>query len=155
MLLMVHLPSSSLFTVQVPEIEQTLFSEFTKFLGAVAAFFTPATIVGDIDVCLYLPDDGDTVALLDVIPSYDLSQFVTESTHHLGGLLDVVITSNSNAPQDYVLRNLVYLTTCYCRGRLMEHRRSQFLKQPQAVWKNIDFGNFHLNWRVLNSVRVR
>ena len=75
-------------------------SEFTKFLGAAAAFSTPVTIVGDINIRLYRPDDGDTVTLLYVISSYELSQFVTEQTRHLGGLLDVITTSNSNAPQD-------------------------------------------------------
>ena len=61
----------------------------------VAAFSTPVTIVGDINICLDRPDDGDTVTLLDVISSYDLSQFVTEPTHHLGGLLDVVNNQTS------------------------------------------------------------
>ena len=80
--------------------DRTFFSEFTKSLGAVATFSTPVTIVGDINIRLDRPDDGDTVTLLDDISRYDLSRFFTWPTHHLGGLLDVVITSNSNAPED-------------------------------------------------------
>ena len=60
-------------------------SEFTKFLGTVAAFSTPVTIVGDINIRIDQSDDGDTVTLLDVISNYDLSQFVIEPTHHLCG----------------------------------------------------------------------
>ena len=80
--------------------DKYFFFEFLKSLGAVAAFSTPVTIVGDINIRLDRPDDGDTVTLLDVISCYDLSHFVTEPAHHLGGLLDVVLTSNSNAPHD-------------------------------------------------------
>ena len=51
------------------------------------------TIVGDINIRLDRPDDdGDTVTLLDLLSSYDLTQFVTHPTHNLSGLLDVVIT---------------------------------------------------------------
>ena len=57
------------------------------------------TIVGDINIRLVRPDDGNTVTLLGLLSSYDLTQFVTQPTYKLGGLLDVVITSNSNAPQ--------------------------------------------------------
>ena len=56
-------------------------SEFTKFLGAVATFSKQVTIVGNISIHLDRPDNGDMVMLLDVISSYDLSQFVTEPTH--------------------------------------------------------------------------
>ena len=59
--------------------DKTFFSEFIKFLGAVAAFSTSITIVGNINIRLDRPDDGDTVMLLNVISSYDLSQFVTVS----------------------------------------------------------------------------
>ena len=57
-----------------------------------AAFSTSVTIVGDINIRLDRPDDGDTVTLVDLLTSYDLTQFVTQPTHNLGGLLDVVIT---------------------------------------------------------------
>ena len=57
------------------------------------------TIVGDINIRLDRPEDGNTATRLDLLWTYDLTQFVTQPTHKLGGLLDVVITSNSNSPQ--------------------------------------------------------
>ena len=50
--------------------DKHFFSYFTKFLGAVAAFSMLITIVGDINICQDLPDDVDTVVLLDLIASY-------------------------------------------------------------------------------------
>ena len=35
-----------------------------------------------------------------LLGSFNMSQFVTEPTHKLGGLLDVVITGPDNTPQD-------------------------------------------------------
>ena len=51
--------------------------------------------------CYYLENGKNYWKILnyDLLSSYDLTQFVTQPTHNPGRLLDVVITSNSNAPQ--------------------------------------------------------
>ena len=80
--------------------DKCFYSEFTKFLGALTAFVTPVTIVGDVIIRLVRQTDSDVNTFLELHSSYDLKQFVTQPTHNPGWLFDVVITFDSNAPQE-------------------------------------------------------
>ena len=78
--------------------DKHFYSEFTKFLGALTDFATPATIVGDINIRIYRQNDSDANTLFQLLSNYYLKQCVTQRTHNLRELLDVLITSNSNVP---------------------------------------------------------
>ncbi|XP_072020235.1 uncharacterized protein [Amphiura filiformis] len=49
-------------------------------------------ITGDFNIHMDVPDDPETIQFVDVLSSYELLQHVTEPTHYLGHMLDLVIS---------------------------------------------------------------
>jgi hypothetical protein len=77
------------------------FDEFSALLGMVATFELPVTITGDINIHFESTSNTDTSKFMEVLYAFGMNQFVSSSTHRLGGILDAVI-----APIDSPLQNI-------------------------------------------------
>ena len=74
--------------------------EFRSYQEFLSTFSLPVTVTGDINIRLDRIADSNTAKFTSLLESFSIAQFVTEPTHQLGGLLDVVITGPDNTPQD-------------------------------------------------------
>ena len=62
-----------------------------------SSFSSPFIITGDLNIRFDRPDDPATLRICDLL-NHGMSQHVDQSTHRLGGTLDVIITSNDCLP---------------------------------------------------------
>lgn len=81
-------------------VRQLFFAELTTLLESMLTYNCGILIVCDLNVHLERPSDVDSQKLELLISSFDLKQFVHDSTHVHGGLLDVVISSGKCEPLD-------------------------------------------------------
>lgn len=83
-------------------ITDAFFHEFTTLLESLAAFNCKTVVAGDLmsisSVCMI----ANTPRLIEVIQEFNMQRFVETSTHDLGGLLDVAITSHDFLPSEVV-----------------------------------------------------
>ena len=77
-------------------VTSEFFTELCILLEALATFRCPVIILGDINIHLQRPDDVHSVELTELLESFDMSQYVKETTHKSGGLLDVIIGRNND-----------------------------------------------------------
>ena len=77
---------------------EQFFAEFASLLESLATYKCQFYVVGDLNVHLERPDDVASRKLLQILNEFDLVQRVTEPTHDLGGLLDVVIGPRDSEP---------------------------------------------------------
>jgi len=91
MIAVIYRPGSDAKTEQ-------FFTEFDKLLGYMSSFSSPFIITGDLNIRFDRPDDPATLRICDLLNAYGMSQHVDQSTHRLGGTLDVIITSNDCLP---------------------------------------------------------
>ncbi|XP_068735435.1 uncharacterized protein [Montipora capricornis] len=74
----------------------TFFSEFSDYLETVVLCREQLLIAGDFNIHVDVPEDSDSIKLLDLLESFTLRQHVVGPTHILGHTLDLVITSQSD-----------------------------------------------------------
>ena len=77
------------------QLTSEFFKVFRSYLEFLSTFSLPVTITGDINI-RFDRIDSDTAKFTSLLESLSISQFVTEPSHQLGGLLDVVITGPDN-----------------------------------------------------------
>jgi len=82
------------------DVTPAFYSEFAKLLEYLASFASPFVIAGDLNVHFERPNDAATGRVNDLLASYGAKQHVQESTHVLGGFLDVIITGDDCQPTD-------------------------------------------------------
>jgi len=87
--LSMYRPGSKAFTV---ELFRDFMREVTSLLDALATFRCPLLLLGDLNVHFERTDDVRVGEFTDLLTSFDMCQCVQQSTHKLGGLLDVIIT---------------------------------------------------------------
>ena len=85
-LLVVYRPGSALPS-------NLFFDKFSALLGMVTTFELPVTIAGDINIHFVSTSNTDTSKFMEVLHAFGKNQFVSSSTHRLGGILDAVIAS--------------------------------------------------------------
>ena len=83
-------------------VQQSFFDELTAILDRVATYQEPIFVTGDLNIRLDHQDDHHADQLRLLIESYGLVLHNTDSTHKLGGILDVVITHADTVCQDSV-----------------------------------------------------
>lgn len=121
------------------------FTEFTSLLEIIATFNFPFFIIGDFNIRLDRPEDPNTINLKDLFDLFSLCQHVSEPTHELGGILDLIITSQVS---DCVVNDVCvqpsgisdhFLITCG-----YHHVREPFKvsKIPVRRWHNMDLNSF-------------
>ena len=76
------------------------FEELSSVLESLITRNTQLTILGDFNIHLEDPTDPATVRLMDLLSHFGLLQHVKESTHLLGGILDLVITTDDGLAQE-------------------------------------------------------
>lgn len=81
-------------------LSKQFFCELSALLESLATYNFPLLIVGDMKVNLKRPSDPDRNRPTQLIQCSELIQCVSEPTHRLGGLLDVVITAMDRAPNN-------------------------------------------------------
>ena len=74
----------------------TFFSEFSDYLETVVLCKEHLLIGGDFNIHVDVPEDSDSIKLLDLLESFSLCQHVVGPTHILGHTLDLVITRQSD-----------------------------------------------------------
>ena len=74
----------------------TFFSEFSDYLETVVLCKEHLLIAGDFNIHVDVPEDSDSIKLLDLLESFSLRQHVVGPTHILGHTLDLVITRQSD-----------------------------------------------------------
>ena len=103
--------------------------EFSQLLDDLCDSSTPILIAGDINIHVELigssvqplsssvtSNERDAIYFSNLLEEYDLKQTVSESTHELGGTLDLAIMSNINPVSDNIvvgLRNEVCFSDHY------------------------------------------
>ena len=126
------------------QLTSVFFKEFRSNLEFLSAFSLPVIITGDINIRLVRIDDSYTAKFTSVLESLSILQFVTERTHQLAGLLDVVITGPDNSPQDLSVVYFGLSDHMFVKWSAKDSdRRFQNMKQHQGGHgKKISFETF-------------
>ena len=95
------------------------FSDFTSLLEALATFRCKLVLMGDVNIHLERTDDVRVCAFTDLLSSFDLYQYVGQSTHSAGGLLDVVIARRSDSIRDIKVTEIGVSDHTLITGRLI------------------------------------
>ena len=76
------------------DLNESFFTDLDDFIGSIFVKFSHILICGDLNIHLDHVTSSYTVKMNEIVSSYGLYQYVSEPTHRLGHLLDVVICSN-------------------------------------------------------------
>jgi hypothetical protein len=100
-------------------------------------------IVGDINIHLELPDDSAACKIRVNFTAHGLSNCVSSPTHHLGGLLDVVVC-RSDLPAQSVDVIDVWLSDHHLlRWSVpLEREAPVFITSSNRSWRRLDSTNF-------------
>ena len=145
----IYRPQNNAGIIRIPT--STFFSEFSEYLESVAMCEEQLIIVGDYNFHVNIPEDTDTIKLLDLLESFCLQQHVEGPTHIHGLTLDLVISRQSDKIVRSTPRVDRYLSDhasvlCSLHGR----------KPPLSIktvsyrkWKSVNLGS--LNTGLANS----
>jgi len=75
-------------------------------------------LTGDTNIRLGRQADPYTVRFHDLLDSFALTQHVSEPTHNLCGILDVVITRSDDSPSSVMVNDVGVFDHTWCRGHL-------------------------------------
>ena len=89
-----------LATVYRPGSEPSADAFFKEFfyLEFLSIFKSQVTLTGDINIRLDRDDDRHCERFNNTLTGFNLTKFVSQSTHQLGGTLDVIVTDSSHPP---------------------------------------------------------
>src|SRR5688572_11469215 len=76
------------------------FEELSTIFETIVMHNSQLIIVGDFNIHLEEPTLPTSVRFLDILTQFGLWQHISESTHLLGGYLDLVITSEDDQVDD-------------------------------------------------------
>ena len=93
-LAIIYRPQNDADAIRIPT--STFFSEFSEYLESVVMCEEQLIIVGDFNIHVDIPEDTETIKLLDLLESFCLQQHVEGPTHIHGHTLDLIITRQSD-----------------------------------------------------------
>ena len=93
--------------------------EFTMLLEALATSRCPLILLGDLNIHFELSNNVHVSEFVDLLSSFDLKQFVQESSHKAGGILDVIIARNNESVVDISVSESGISDHCFVTGRLL------------------------------------
>ncbi len=75
-----------------PSKHNSLFiSEFSELLSGIVPLFDDILVIGDFNIHVYCGTNSQAKELLKLIDSFHFQQYVNESTHHHGHMLDLIL----------------------------------------------------------------
>ena len=109
-----------------------------------ASFASPFVITGDLNVHFERPNDSATGHVNELLASYGATQHVQESTHVLGGYLDVVITGDDCQPTDIKVDDPGLSDHSLVRWRFNLRLSSVpvYEERERRLWRNFDIASF-------------
>ena len=84
------------YSTNHPVSTATFFSEFGDYLESVVLSTERLLITGDFNVHVDVPEDRDSIRLLELLESMGLQQHVNQPTHEHGHTLDLIITRRND-----------------------------------------------------------
>ena len=122
-------------------ISQEFFNHLDEFLGYIFLKFTKFIICGDINIHLDDPKDPHTVQFNDIIASYGFQQFVQQTTHEKGHMLDVVIASHAVIDPNVTVIHSQYTSSPNCDHYPILFNLAKSVKSSINIPKIIKFRN--------------
>ena len=98
--------SSLLVIISRPDsqsITPKFFDDLTTLLESLCLLSLLTTITSDLNVHIERPDVDDPGRLMELLTAFGLVQHVESLTHDAGGLLDVVITTSEQLPEEVAI----------------------------------------------------
>jgi hypothetical protein len=127
------------------------FSEFTALLESLATFRCTLLLLGDLNIHLERSCDVHANELLELLESFDLYQWVKQPTHVKGGLLDVVITRQSDCVSDIKITETGLSDHALITGRLpIPCSRTETASVEGRKWNDFSVDAFRTD--LLNSI---
>ncbi|ESO11717.1 hypothetical protein HELRODRAFT_166735 [Helobdella robusta] len=77
------------------QVSSTFFDELIFVLENIIILSLNVMLVGDFNIHVEINKDRHTVNLIEVFEMFQLTNYINESTHVLGGTLDLVVTSHN------------------------------------------------------------
>src|SRR6218665_1869282 len=96
--------SRSAFTIYRPGSEvptRQFFDQLPSVLECLITRNSQLLIMGDFNLPLKDQTDPDSISFRDILSQIGLRQHINETTHKLGGILDLVITADNEQVRDF------------------------------------------------------
>ena len=124
-------------------ITPKFFDDLTTLLESLCLLSLPIIITGDLNVHIERPDDADPGRLPELPTAFGLVQHVESPTHDVGGLLDVVITTSDQTPEDVAVVD-TGLSDHMLVTWSSNHTVSApvYVKSTKTTWRKFSFDEF-------------
>src|SRR6218665_3657780 len=115
------------------------FDQFSSVLECLITRNSQLLIMGDFNLPLKDQTDPDSISFRDILSQFGLRQHINETTHKLGGILDLVITADNEQVRDLQVQPPTISAHAYIQFWL-PHLHSQPLHAIRKTrgWRSLD-----------------